>query len=138
MCLLVFKRIVVFNSPSNYWEAVKVDHFVPNSWFKKQISVYFWSTCIIEETPNKFYICHQLTHKSASAPPVSILQSRNVKWKARAQNVTLLDCQIDSSGFLGGPKHFQESVACKYKTWCGCLGLFMIFWNQPKSCTPST
>ena len=33
-----------------------------------------------------------------------------------------------------GPKHFQESVSGKFKTW---WGQHQIFWNDPKHCTPT-
>ena len=55
--------------------------------------------------------------KKKSLP--SIWQSRNVKCKARAQNVMVLDCQIGGIDFLGGLKHFQELFGGQFKTWWG-------------------
>ena len=69
----------------------------------------------------KFWIGHQLTLGSASDPPKNCCrQFANPKtfW-ARALHMTFLDWPIDGRNYLGGPKHFQESVGGQFKTCWG-------------------
>ena len=53
-------------------------------------------------------IGHQLTLKRPSDPPKN--RRRQFPKPKLAQNLTFLDCQIDSVDFFGGPKAFLELV----------------------------
>ena len=66
-------------------------------------------------------------------PPQKKLLQSIVKCKAWAENVTILDWQIDSGNFLGGPKYFHESVGGHFKTWWGQHHDFM---KWPKKLHP--
>ena len=74
---------------------------------------------------------------SIKCPPKKsplIWRSRFVKCKAQAHNLMFFDCQIDSGDFWGVRSTSKSQLMANSKL---CGDSIMIFWKDPKSCTPT-